>query len=284
MPITTARGLRTIALCLTIAACDRASGDDTTDTSHGADTGVNAQRTAADSAALGAVAVCSLPAAPTGTRVLVFSRTAGYRHESIPSGTAAVRALGAKHGFAVDATEDAARFTDAGLRAFRVIVFLNTTGDVLDAAQQAAMERWLKAGGGFVGVHSAADTEYDWPWYGRLVGGWFRSHPAIAQASVNVVDRGHVSTRCLPARWTRTDEWYDYRARPAADVTVLATLDETTYEGATMGAPHPIAWYHPFDGGRAWYTGGGHTIESWTEAPYLSHVAGGILWAAGVAR
>ena len=157
-------------------------------------------------------------------------------------------------------------------------MFLSSTGDVLDSTQQAAFEGYIRAGGGFVGVHAAADAEYDWAWYGGLVGAYFKSHPAIQQATVHVAETSHLSTRCLPASWTRTDEWYDFRARPSDSVSVLATLDESTYSGGTMGSPHPIAWYHRFDGGRAWYTALGHTTESFSEPAFLDHLAGGILW------
>jgi type 1 glutamine amidotransferase len=222
------------------------------------------------------------PTAPR-FRVLVFSKTAGYRHGSIPDGIAAVRALGAAHGFAVDATEDAARFDDASLRAYAAVVFLSTTGDVLDDAQQGAFERFIRAGGGYVGIHAASDTEYDWPWYGRLVGAYFKRHPPVQPAAVRVTDRDHPSTRHLPARWERRDEWYDYRDSPRDRVRVLASLDETTYDGGGMGDDHPIAWCHAFEGGRAWYTGGGHTAESFAEPLFMTHVLGGIEWAAGAA-
>jgi type 1 glutamine amidotransferase len=220
--------------------------------------------------------------APGETRVLVFSRTAGFRHESIADGLAAIRALGERHRFAVEHTEDAAQFNDERLTGFDVVVFLNTTGTVLDGAQKAAFERFVRGGGGFVGVHAAADTEYDWEWYGRLVGAYFRSHPPTQSAMIRIVDSDHLSTRCVPPLWTRTDEWYDYRQPPEPSVTVLAALDESTYQGGRMGDHHPIAWYHEFDGGRAWYTGLGHTSESYSEPAFLDHLAGGILWAAGL--
>src|SRR5215469_16412395 len=95
--------------------------------------------------------------------VLVFSKTNGFRHDSIPDGIAAVRALGAGHGFRVDDTEDAERITDTALAQYRVVMFLSTTGDILDPEQKAALERYIRAGGGFAGVHSASDTEYHWP-------------------------------------------------------------------------------------------------------------------------
>jgi type 1 glutamine amidotransferase len=219
--------------------------------------------------------------ADAGTRVLVFSHTAGYRHASIPTGVAAIGTLGERHGFSVVGTADPAEFTDSRLAEFDAVVFLNTTGDLLDARQQGAFERYIRGGGGYVGVHAAADTEYDWDWYGRLVGAYFKSHPRVQPATVRVVDRSHLSTRCLPEAWTRTDEWYDYRAVPAAEVTILANLDESSYEGGQMGGVHPIIWYHEYDGGRAWYTGLGHTEESFSEPAFLDHLAGGILWVVG---
>jgi cytochrome c len=213
---------------------------------------------------------------------LVFSKTAGYRHASIEAGSAAIAELGAAHQFRVDAGEDATVFADAQLARYQVVIFLNTTGDILDDQQQAALERFIRAGGGFVGVHSATDTEYDWPWYHELVGAYFARHPAIQPAAIDVVDRQHLSTRGLPLRWERTDEWYDFRSDPGPNVTVLALLDETSYSGGTMGASHPIAWYHAYDGGRAWYTALGHTTESYAEPHFLEHLLGGIEWAAGV--
>jgi cytochrome c len=217
-------------------------------------------------------------------KILVFSRTAGFRHESIPAGIEAIKKLGEQNAISVDATEDSAAFTDDNLRRYRAVIFLNTTGDVLDDEQQAAFERYIRAGHGFVGVHSATDTEYDWPWYGRLVGAYFAGHPKeIQQATIRVVDRTHPSTKHLGETWQRTDEWYNFKQSPAktleGKVRLLATLDESTYEGGTMSGDHPIAWCHEFDGGRAWYTAGGHTIESYSEEAFLKHLLGGIQWA-----
>jgi cytochrome c len=216
--------------------------------------------------------------------VLVFSKTAGFRHDSIPAGIAAIRQLGADHGFTVDATEDSAAFTDANLAGYRAVIWLSTTGDVLDPAQQAAFERYIQAGGGYVGVHAASDTEYSWAWYGELVGAYFASHPANQQATVKVEDHAHPSTAGLPDRWSRFDEWYNFRSNPRGDVHVLASLDETTYTpgAGAMGHDHPTAWCHDYDGGRAWYTGGGHTAESYAEPEFLDHLLGGIRTAAGV--
>lgn len=215
------------------------------------------------------------------TQVLVFSRTTGFRHESIPAGIQMIRQLGSQNGFSVTETEDPTLFTEESLAAFDAVIFLNTTGDVLDARQQLAFESYMKNGGGFVGIHSAADTEYDWPFYGEVVGAWFKSHPAIQNAEVRVADPAHPSTEMLPRRWNRRDEWYSYRTNPRGNVHVLATLAEETFSGGEMGFDHPIAWCHPVGRGRSWYTGGGHTNESFSEELFRQHVLGGILYAAG---
>ena len=214
-------------------------------------------------------------------KVLVFSKTAGFRHDSIPTGIDRIKQLGSANNFKVDATEDASQFRDATLKGYDVVIFLSTTGNVLNNNQQAAFERYIEGGGGYVGIHAAADTEYDWGFYGNLVGAYFKSHPAIQEATVKVTDKVHPSTKHLPDRWERTDEWYDYRANPRGDVHVLATLDETTYENATMGADHPIAWCQTYEGARSFYTGGGHTRESYGEPAFQKHLLGGIQWAAG---
>ncbi len=215
--------------------------------------------------------------------VLVFSKTTAFRHDLIPQGIAAIEALGKVHSFAVDSTEDAARFTDAELARYKVVVFLSTTGDILDDGQKAAFERYIRSGGGFVGIHSASDTEYGWAWYGRLVGAYFASHPAIQRATIHIEDLGHASTEGLPATWERTDEWYNFRNNPRSSVHVLATLDETSYSGGKMGADHPVAWCQEIDGGHSWYTAMGHTSESYAEPLYRLHLLGGIESAAGIA-
>ncbi len=218
------------------------------------------------------------------TRVLVYSRTAGYRHRSIPAGIEAMRRLGDEHGFEVLATEDPALFTDESLADFDVVLFLSTTGDVLDEEGEGALERFVQGGGGWVGIHAASDTEFEWPWFAGLVGAYFKGHPPVQPARLAVLDRVHPSTCHLPPAWHRTDEWYDFRESPTSKVHVLATIDERSYEGGTMGHDHPIAWCHEYDGGRSWYTAGGHTEESFSEPEFLEHVAGGILWAAGRAQ
>lgn len=214
-------------------------------------------------------------------RVLVFSKTAGFRHDSIEVGTETIKELGKTNGFQVEATEESATFTTENLDRYRVVVFLNTTGDVLNDDQQKAMEKWLGPERGYVGVHAAADTEYDWPWYGKLVGAYFMSHPAIQPADVQVIDRKHPATAHLPEIWKRTDEWYDYKAAPTKSVRILAKLDTQSYQGHKMGDFHPTAWCHDFQGGRAFYTGGGHTKESYADPDFQKHLVGAIRWAAG---
>jgi len=213
--------------------------------------------------------------------VLVFSKTEGFRHDSIPAGVAAIRQLGLQRGFSVDATEDSSAFEDDGLMKYKAVVFLSTTGDVLSDAQQAAFERYIRRGGGFVGIHSATDTEYEWPFYGGLVGAYFAGHPDIQTATVQVENSGNASTASLPRQWVRRDEWYNFQKNPRGSVDVLATLDERTYSGGTMGGDHPIMWSHNYEGGRAWYTAGGHTTESYSETLFVDHLGKGILWAAG---
>lgn len=216
--------------------------------------------------------------------VLVMSKTAGHRHSSIEPGVESIRGLGAEHGFRVDATEDASAFSTANLARYDVVVFLNTTGSILDQRQQDALVRFVRGGNGFVGIHSATDTHYDWPWYGELVGAYFKNHPRRQDAVIHVVDRSQPSTRSLPARWERFDEWYNYREPLDDDIRILAVLDPASYRGSEMGELHPIAWQREFEGGRSWYTGGGHTEASFAEPLFLEHLLGGIEWAAGVSQ
>ena len=231
---------------------------------------------------------------------LIFSKTAAFRHtQCIPSGTVALAQAAQKRGFDVDATEDASLFTDANLANYDVVIFLCTTGDVLNADQQAAFERYIRAGGGYAGIHSASDTEYDWAWYGGLVGAYFRDHPGVAGvnqqfqvATMNVEDRHSAATRRLPRRWTREEEWYNFRTNPRDTVHVLLSVDESTYDPRGYSVPggsapmgdHPIAWCQPYDGGRSFYTALGHKGDYWKEPLLLSHVVGGIEMAAGAAR
>jgi len=230
-------------------------------------------------------------------RALVFTRTAAFRHtECIPQGTAAIGQLGGREGFEVDATEDPNAFNDANLANYDVVIWLCTTGDVLNDTQQAAFERYIRAGHGYVGIHSASDTEYDWAWYGGLVGAYFRDHPGVAgvnqqfqTATINVEDRKSEATKRLPAGWTREEEWYNFRTNPRDHVHVLLSVDERTYDPRGYSQPggsppmgdHPISWCHNYDGGRAFYTALGHKGAYWNEPALLAHVLGGIEMAAG---
>ncbi|MFI1015062.1 ThuA domain-containing protein [Streptomyces sp. NPDC020965] len=217
----------------------------------------------------------------TAKRVLVFSKTAGFRHDSIPAGITALKELGKTSNLTIDSTETAAQFTTSNLARYDAVVFLSTTGDVLNAEQQKAFENYVATGGGYMGVHAAADTEYDWKFYGGLVGAYFTSHPRIQPATVRVEDHSHPATQHLGEEWQRTDEWYNYRTNPREQARVLATLDETTFDGGTMKGDHPIAWCQTYEGGRSFYTGGGHTKESYTEPAFRQHLLGGLRYATG---
>ncbi|MCJ8167488.1 ThuA domain-containing protein [Pontibacter sp. E15-1] len=213
-------------------------------------------------------------------RVLVFSKTSGYHHASIAAGNVALQKLGQENGFQVDTTTNAAYFQEDSLAKYAAVIFLSTTGDVLNNYQEADFERYIQSGGGFVGIHAAADTEYGWGWYGRMVGGYFESHPEQQEAVVHVVDADNPATKHLPKDWKRKDEWYNYK-QLNKDNKVLLMLDEKTYKGGTNGDNHPIAWYKEFEGGRTFYTGLGHTDESYQDADFMKHVLGGIKYAMG---
>jgi glucose/arabinose dehydrogenase/type 1 glutamine amidotransferase len=226
--------------------------------------------------------------AANALQVLVFSRTAGFRHPSIADAHRVLGALPPAEGIVTTITEDPAVFTDANLARFDVVMFVNTTGDVLDESQQAAMERFVRAGGGWVGVHSAADTEYGWPWYGRLVGAYFASHPILPlEVTVTTEDGTHPSTTHLPARFQFNDEWYNFDRNPRTDNVILLTIDEAGFTlpnfpfgRPSMGADHPVAWYKEFDGGRSFYTNLGHRPETWDDPLFMRHLLAGIRWAA----
>lgn len=213
-------------------------------------------------------------------KILVFYKTAGFHHASIPVAVAALQKLGAENNLIVDTTKVATNFNPTNLANYRAVVFLSTTGDVLNDAQQQAFEQYISAGNGFVGIHAATDTEYGWPWYNGLVGAYFKDHPAIQQATIQVTNKNHDATAALPDAWQRTDEWYNFRDLNPG-VQVLANLDERTYSGGSHGSSHPIAWYHGYQGGRSFYTAGGHTEESYREPLFLQHLLGGIQYATG---
>ena len=217
---------------------------------------------------------------PVKPKVLVFTKTAGFHHASIPAGVKAIIKLGKENNFAVDTTSDASKINESNLANYASVIFLSTTGSLLNNYQQADLERYMQAGGNFVGIHAAADAEYDWYWYGRLVGAYFDSHPQIQPAVLHVTDKNHPSTRALPDEWKRTDEWYNFK-KISPDIHVLISIDENSYKGGTNGASHPMAWYHNFEGGRSFYTELGHTDESYTDPTYLKHLLGGIQYAIG---
>lgn len=217
-------------------------------------------------------------------KVLIFSKTAGFHHASIAVGIPAIVKLGQENNFDVDTTTDATKFTYDNLKQYAAVIFLSTTGDVLNDAQQAEFEKYIRAGGGFVGVHSATDTEYNWPWYGNLVGAYFRNHPDHQQEAVlHIVDPNFPATKGLPAEWKRLDEWYNFKWI-APNLHILITIDEKTYTGGNNGDNHPMSWYHAYDGGRAFYTALGHTDASYSDPLYLGHLLGGIEYAMGTAK
>lgn len=212
--------------------------------------------------------------------VLVFFKTGGYYHESIPTGVKAIQDLGDKNGFNVDTTTNANMFAEDSLKKYAALVFLSSTGEILSGNQEIAVERYMQAGGGFVGIHAATDAEYDWSWYVKMIGASFKSHPANQEATLIINDKNHPSTDSLPATWTRKDEWYNFK-NLNPDVKVLISIDEKSYQGGENGDKHPMAWYHNFDGGRVFYTELGHTNESFSEPLYLKHILGGIQYAIG---
>lgn len=212
--------------------------------------------------------------------VLVFSKTEGFRHGSIEVAIDAIKKLGSENGFNVVSTENPQYFVEDSLQGYAAIVFLNTTQDVLNSVQQADFERYIQSGGGFAGIHAATDTEYDWPWYNRLVGAVFDGHPKIQEAKLLIVDKTHKSTRNLDSIWMKSDEWYNFK-NINPNIKVLIHIDETSYEGGTNGQTHPISWYHEYDGGRSFYTEMGHTDETYQDPSFLNHLLGGIEYAIG---
>mgnify|MGYP001965559611 CR=1 FL=1 len=218
---------------------------------------------------------------PQPKELLVFSKTAGFRHGSIETGAQALKKLGEENGYKVTTTEDSAYFIEDSLQNYSAVVFLNTTRDILNDVQQADFERYIQAGGGFVGIHAATDTEYDWPWYNKLVGAVFDSHPKIQEATLRIENKEHNATNMFTdSIWTKSDEWYNF-VNINPNIQVLVSVDETSYEGGTNGDEHPISWFHEYDGGRAFYTELGHTDETYSNPQFLSHLLGGINYAVG---
>ncbi len=214
-------------------------------------------------------------------RILVYTHTNGYRHSSIETGVATLREIALEAGVSLDQTEDSLQFNPRTLSLYQLVVFLSTTGDVLGPQQEQAFETYIREGGNFMGVHAATDTEYDWPWYGQLVGAYFESHPRPQKARLEVTDREHPATAHLPDIWMHKDEWYNFRdIRPG--IRVLINLDEGSYYGGKNGAVHPIAWCHTLSGGRVFYTGLGHGEGTYTDEAFRRHLAGGIRYCLGL--
>lgn len=226
----------------------------------------------------------AIPALKAQTaRVLVFSKTEGFRHASIDAGKKALTQMANEKGFAVDFTEDASQFITANLKRYNAVLFLSTTGDVLNNEQQQEFERYIQAGGGYLGIHAAADCEYGWPWYGKLVGAWFLDHPMpnnIQKGKFYVADKNNFATKEMPAEFERTDEFYSFKQIDPS-IHVLVKIDEKSYQGGKNGDNHPMSWYHNFDGGRSFYTNMGHTDETFSEPLFLNHIWAGLQYVMG---
>lgn len=228
---------------------------------------------------LGVILLSSFVSKPK-PKVLVFSKTAGYHHASIANGIIAIEKIGTENNFETDTTTNAAMFTAKNLKNYAAIIFLSTTGDLFDTTQKQALQDFVHHGGGIVGVHAATDCEYNWPWFGKMMGAYFDSHPKQQDAKLKVIDKTHKATKDLPEEWNRFDEWYNFKTINP-DIHVLITLDETSYQGGKNGTFHPVSWYQNFEGGRVFYTALGHTEASYTEALFLKHLLGGIFWVIG---
>jgi type 1 glutamine amidotransferase len=219
--------------------------------------------------------------APVNTRTdtiintLVYTKTNGYRHESIPAGIEMFETNAGKWKLRVHNTE--ARLTAADLDTCELLVLLSNTGEVFNEEEETALQNYVHGGGRILAIHSASDAEYSWPWYHKLIGASFKDHPAIQQARSILQESAHPSAMGLPINWIRTDEWYNFKDLQS-DINVVYNLDETTYSGGTHGATHPISWYHEFEGGRVFYTAMGHTSSSYTEPLFVQHIGGAIVW------
>jgi type 1 glutamine amidotransferase len=220
---------------------------------------------------------------------LLITKTRGYHHESINTAIPAIQKLGKRHHFGVDVFQNAMKLTDNLLEKYAVIIMVNTSGDIFDDEEQAAFERFIQSGKGYVGVHAASDTEYGWEWYTKLVGYMFKIHPQIQTAMLDVVEPNFPGLEFWPKRILWTDEWYEFKEKLNPRLKYLITIDENTYDpraqwgdniGNGMGGFHPISWYHDYDGGRSFYTALGHMPTIYGEKKFLDHVFGGIYWAA----
>jgi len=219
---------------------------------------------------------------PTSAKIFVFTKTNSFRHASIPEGTNALNKLARQNNWTITFSEDSTQFSLKNLKKYDAIIFLNTTGNVLGKKEQTAFEKYIRRGGGYVGIHSASDTEHEWDFYKKMVAAQFASHPKVQEVTLNVhQDCGHASIAHLNKQWNISDEWYNFREPVPDYVTVLLDIDESTIEGKKMNAYHPIAWYHIYEGGRCFYTGLGHTEVIYTDPDYLKHIEEGIKWVIG---
>lgn len=220
---------------------------------------------------------------------LLVTKTAGWHHESINEGVTAIKELATRNFFNVQWHQEGATVTDKYLENFQVIIFLNTTGDIFKEDEQKAIEKFIKAGKGFVGIHSASDTEYGWEWYTKLVGRMFKIHPAIQTAKLKLTENKFSGLDQFTDGQFWTDEWYEFSPETTTDLKYILAVDESSYnakvqwgekKGEGMGSFHPVAWYHDYDGGRSFYTALGHMPAVYSEPAFLNHIYAGIYWAA----
>lgn len=242
--------------------------------------------------ACAALAASAFSAAPAYggevPQVLVFSKTTGWRHDSIEPAVAALQAMAEREGWQIEASEDPAVLS-AGLESYDALILLSATTDGedpdsewMDEAARNALQAHLRGGGAVVGVHAAADSHYHWPWYRQMIGAAFEMHPpGTPEGVLTVTDADHPATRGLPAEFARIDEWYWFSDFDADAVRLLITLDAASI--GEEGGDVPMAWSHESEGGRVFYTAMGHTAESFEEPLFLDHLRGGISWALGEA-
>ena len=223
-------------------------------------------------------------------KALLVVQTAGWQHESTFSAIPAMEKMAARHDFKLDLKQRAMPVNEKMLANYDVVIFINTTGDIFSDAEQAAMEKFIQSGKGWVGVHAASDTEYDWKWYTDMVGHMFKIHPHVQTAMVDVHDNTFPGLEGWPKRKMWTDEFYEYLDGSKKDgFNYLVTVDENTYDTEAQwgdnksrghGDFHPMSWHHNYDGGRAFYTNFGHVPAVFEDPDFLQHLYGGIWWAA----
>jgi glucose/arabinose dehydrogenase/type 1 glutamine amidotransferase/beta-xylosidase len=239
----------------------------------------------------GGVPAVAHPGQHGEAHVLIFTATTQFRHtEAIEQGVPVLTAAFEEAGITSEHSEDSALFTDEGLSHYDALVMFQTSGDPWNAAQKAALERYMEAGHGIVAIHNATDMRGNYAWWDNMIGSLMPGHANTGTSpgqpgTVRVEDRTHPSTQHLPLRWSRADEWYNFSTNVRGNAHVLATMDETTYDPGpnAMGYDHPISWCKPYDGGRAWMTGMGHFGAHYTAEPLMvQHIVGGVKWAAGL--